>query len=90
MQVEKLYGIMQYKNNKQGENIMNTSIGLLLVGLSLLTYAVVVSIGQVLKVIILELPEGSGKSSVLNEIPAYVYLVIMIVGFIGILIIFIR
>jgi hypothetical protein len=70
-----------------GENIMNTSIGLLLVGLSLLTYAIVVSMGQVLKAIKSELSGDSGKSSVINEIPAYVYLVIMIAGFIGILII---
>lgn len=58
---------------------MNKIIGLLLVGLSLLTSAIVISLGQVSKAI-KEAASGSfGITSASDEIPVYVFLLIILV-----------
>lgn len=63
---------------------MNKIIGLLLVGLSLLTSAIVISLGQISKAIKQAKAGNFGIDSALLEIPVYVYLIIVIAVCLGI------
>lgn len=56
--------------------MMNKTVGLLLVGLSLLTSAIVISLGQVSNAIKAAASGSFGFSSAPGEIPVFVYLLI--------------
>jgi len=63
---------------------MNKIIGLLLVSLSLLTSALVISLGQVSKAIKESQMANFSASTASGEIPMHVYLIIIIVVCLGI------
>jgi len=63
---------------------LNKTIGILLIGLSLLTSAIVISLGQVSTAIKQAASGSFGYSGAYGEIPAFVYIIIIIVVCLGI------
>jgi len=63
---------------------MNKTIGILLIGLSLLTSAIVISLGQVSTAIKQAASNSFGYSDAYGEIPVFVYIIIIIAVCLGI------